>query len=173
LDVSSLKMLAASHPYSLTVLEDKVLQWTFANINLLDSTSNEPESHGFITFSIRSRPQTTLQEIGNRAAIYFDFNAPVITNTATTAFATSISRAAQELPVRLAPNPTSGSTRLVMDADVRHYSVTVADLAGRTLIELAQQSGSILLPTENLAAGIYFIYIQSAQGTAVRTLVRE
>ena len=157
-----------------TTLFGNALTVKFPNIMLADSFSNEPASHGFIQYRIRPKANLPLgTQIPNRAAIYFDFNAPIITNTATTSFATSISREAQELPVRLAPNPTSGSTRLAVDAEVRTYSVQLTDLAGRTLIEMAQQSGSILLPTETLAAGTYFIRIQSEQGVAVRKLVKE
>ena len=50
-----------------------------------DSNINEPNSHGFVSFRIK--PQTTVAPnttIPNKAAIYFDYNAPVITNTAGT-----------------------------------------------------------------------------------------
>jgi hypothetical protein len=59
LDVSTLKAVGSSHDYSLRILEDQELEVRFDNINL---------------------PYRT--EIKNKAAIYFDFNAPVITNTA-------------------------------------------------------------------------------------------
>jgi hypothetical protein len=56
--------------------------WTFDNILLPDSNVNEPESHGYVKFTIElkdSIPQDT--KIENFAGIYFDFNDPVITNT--------------------------------------------------------------------------------------------
>ena len=47
------------------------------------SIFNESLSHGFVRFKVKQKPGNTIGTIiENRAAIYFDYNAPVITNTA-------------------------------------------------------------------------------------------
>ena len=64
-----------------------VLTWTFNDINLPDSTSNEPESHGYIKFKVS--PQADMVEgtqVENFADIFFDFNDPIRTNTTLTTF---------------------------------------------------------------------------------------
>lgn len=72
----------SSHNYSFTMHGPRVLEWTFNNINLPDSSANEPESHGFATFQVKQVPNlATGTEINNNVGIYFDFNDPVITNT--------------------------------------------------------------------------------------------
>jgi uncharacterized repeat protein (TIGR01451 family) len=84
LDFSSFKMIHASHPYLVQAEEGKI-KWTFNNINLPDSNINKPGSKGFIAFSMK--PKTGLlagDTIKNAASIYFDYNLPVQTNTATT-----------------------------------------------------------------------------------------
>ena len=49
---------------------------------LPDSNVNEPASHGFIKFRIQQKASNpTGARIENTAAIYFDYNAPVLTNT--------------------------------------------------------------------------------------------
>ncbi|MCB0640841.1 MAG: hypothetical protein KDC44_04340, partial [Phaeodactylibacter sp.] len=48
LDLSTFRMITASHAYTLTFPAERVLKWRFEDINLPDSTSNELESHGFI-----------------------------------------------------------------------------------------------------------------------------
>jgi hypothetical protein len=61
---------------------DGELVFTFDGIQLPDSGANEPESHGFVTFRaspLEGTPSGTT--IANTAEIYFDLNAPVITNT--------------------------------------------------------------------------------------------
>ena len=81
-DWSSIKMIDASHPYRLSIKNDRYSTWQFNNINRVDSMHNEPLSHGYITYSIR--PKSTLvlgDSIRNSASIYFDFNSPVKTNT--------------------------------------------------------------------------------------------
>jgi len=86
IDVAMLNMYsfsagASSHPYEITVDENKILTFTFNNILLPDSTTNEIESHGFVQFSIRQKDgNDDGEEIRNKAAIYFDYNEPIITN---------------------------------------------------------------------------------------------
>ncbi|MEM6262560.1 MAG: PKD domain-containing protein [Bacteroidota bacterium] len=84
LDVSSIQIEGYSHDFSLNIEDDEVLVFTFANINLPDSSTDFTGSQGFVAYSINhdgTLPVGT--EINNRAAIYFDFNAPIITNTVT------------------------------------------------------------------------------------------
>ncbi len=81
LDVSTVKLGASSHPCDLEIRGKNVLKFTFSPIALPDSNVNEAESHGFVAFRVRPKPDVPLKTlIENRAAIFFDFNAPVITN---------------------------------------------------------------------------------------------
>ena len=82
LDVSSFSSGASSHPYEVEILEGRIIRWEFDNILLVDSTTNEPASNGFVRFTIdqnEGNENGTL--ITNSAGIYFDFNLPVITPT--------------------------------------------------------------------------------------------
>ena len=84
LDILTLEMLDASHPYELRI-HDPVLRWTFSNILLPDSTTNEPDSHGYLFFKIKTKNDLAITDtIRNSAAIYFDYNDPVITEQAVT-----------------------------------------------------------------------------------------
>jgi len=96
LQIPTLQMIASSHSCKTTV-KDNVVFFELLNILLPDSNVNEPLSHGFVSFKIK--PQTTVAvntTIPNSAAIYFDYNAPVITNTAGTLIKNFIT-----LPLRL------------------------------------------------------------------------
>jgi len=82
LDVGSIEMTDASHPYYFNILNGKYATWTFDNIRLVDSIHNEPLSHGYLTYRIK--PQSTVaigDTIHNSASIYFDFNPAVKTPT--------------------------------------------------------------------------------------------
>lgn len=84
LQVNTLQMTATSHNCKTTV-KDNIVYFEFLNILLPDSNVNEMKSHGFVSFKIK--PKTTVAvntAIPNSAAIYFDYNAPVITNIAST-----------------------------------------------------------------------------------------
>jgi len=81
LNLRTLQPIASSHDYELT-LTGQVLRLRYPNILLPDSSTNEPASNGFFEFQIDQLPDVELEsEITNQAAIYFDFNEPVITNT--------------------------------------------------------------------------------------------
>ena len=80
-DLNTLKLLYATHDYTYT-LNGNVLEVTFDNINLIDSTTSFAESIGWVGFQIK--PKNQLQpgtRLDNTAHIYFDFNAPIVTNT--------------------------------------------------------------------------------------------
>lgn len=82
LNLHSLRVLGHSHPMMTEILPDNVLKFRFDHIYLPDSTSNEPESHGFVIFQIE--PLSDIRDgavISNKADIYFDSNPPIITNT--------------------------------------------------------------------------------------------
>ncbi len=83
LDVNSFELLSGSHNYHYTI-ENRVLKVYFDNVNLPDSGSSERLSHGFFRYRIRPVSYVNINaSIPNKAYIYFDFNPPVITNTAT------------------------------------------------------------------------------------------
>ena len=98
-----------------------VAQFTFDNIMLPDSNINEAASHGFVSFKIN---QTVNNPVGsviyNSAAIYFDFNAPIITNetfhTIHDPWIEIFQIATEEIPVlpnvMVYPNPFQHSARI-------------------------------------------------------------
>ena len=82
LDIGSLNVGLSSHPvkWELSGEEQAIITWRFSNINLPDSTTNEKASHGFVKFKIRPKEEAGFgTAIKNKAAIYFDYNSPIIT----------------------------------------------------------------------------------------------
>jgi len=87
LNYQSIEPIAASHDYTFNITEEGILTFQFDNILLPDSTTNETESHGFVTFNIAPVNELVqMDEIQNNAGIYFDFNQPIITNTVSSTF---------------------------------------------------------------------------------------
>jgi uncharacterized repeat protein (TIGR01451 family) len=82
LNIFSVVSGASSHNYSFRMYGPRILEWTFNYIMLPDSTTDEPGSNGFVSFEVQQMPNLPDgTEINNEVGIYFDFNAPVITNT--------------------------------------------------------------------------------------------
>jgi len=82
---SELEMLAATHPYTMSIKNGNQVEWTFANVLLADSNVNEKASHGYLAFSVKPRSSLVIGDVvTNKASIYFDYNLPVQTNTTST-----------------------------------------------------------------------------------------
>lgn len=84
IDLHSFQFINSSHLSSYFIdASNRLITFYFNYINLPDSSSDEAGSHGFVKFKINALdnldPRT---EITNSASIYFDFNAPIYTNTA-------------------------------------------------------------------------------------------
>ena len=82
LDFSSVELLASSYENtSIYFIDSNVINISLPNINLIDSTHNEAESHGFVTFKLKTHSLNYGDTIKNFADIYFDTNPAVRTNT--------------------------------------------------------------------------------------------
>src|SRR5690606_38919984 len=81
LDWTTMQIETISHSNRVEITDGNQVEFIFNNINLPDSTSNEPASHGYIQYKIKPKSTIAVGDfIKNDAAIYFDFNPPVITN---------------------------------------------------------------------------------------------
>ncbi len=84
LKANTVELVATSHNCNVIAKGNRVY-FEMKNIMLPDSNVNEPASHGYIRFKIK--PVSTLalgDSVNNKASIYFDYNTPVVTNTAVT-----------------------------------------------------------------------------------------
>ncbi len=83
LDPSSIVPGASNYPYTFTLSGQGVLTFRFDHILLPDSNENKTASSGYLNYTVKQKannPDGAV--INNTAAIYFDFNAPINTNTA-------------------------------------------------------------------------------------------
>lgn len=82
LDVSTFKVLGSSHQMNAEVASNGVAAFHFNNIMLPDSGSGKLAAQGYVRFSIQPKANVANNTlVCNKAAIYFDQNKPVITNT--------------------------------------------------------------------------------------------
>ncbi|MEM1124396.1 MAG: hypothetical protein AAGJ18_28415, partial [Bacteroidota bacterium] len=92
LDWSTLTPLSASHDYVLTMDKNGVCNFFFEGIYLVDSLTNPTGSQGFVTYEIYPKKNLSEgQQLLNTARIFFDENAPIITNTTKHTFTYNLS----------------------------------------------------------------------------------
>ncbi len=137
LDLSTFEMVGTTHANTVSINGNELV-WTFAGIMLPSSDNDYEGSQGAVHFRIRpksaSLPGTLLE---NSAAIYFDYNAPVITNTVTTEVASpeSVLELAKANGFTLYPNPGNGDMRLLWaSTSVTNARIDVIDATGRVLL---------------------------------------
>lgn len=165
LDFRRVEVMGASHSYDFAQLNDSTLQFKFDNILLPDSTTNLAASQGFVEFRIYPKadlPNGTI--VDNRAAIYFDFNAPVMTNTvrrkyeSLTLVETDERSNPQQLAVQVFPNPFSNQAtfELPEDAPTGRYVLDLYDSAARQLQSLPFDDRRCIVTRAALPKGLLF-----------------
>lgn len=161
LDPGTVRVLSASHPFTWTLRGPGILEFRFDNIYLPDSINDEPGSHGYIQFSVGLRdnlPVGALTE--NTGHIYFDFNAPIVTNTVTTALVVSTREPLNIMSLRVFPNPASDYIRVDLPAGVAPEALSwgIFDAAGRLVRILQPDQISTGCAVSDLAPGLYRIW---------------
>jgi uncharacterized repeat protein (TIGR01451 family) len=168
LTVSSFKMLGASHSYTVSIDENREVVWTFNNILLADSNTNEPASHGYVKYIIDQVPNLAdFSLIENTAAIFFDFNEPIITNTTVTTInsSTDLEGELQIQGWKLFPNPAQDAAFIRFDnPDGQLYEVRLLDMQGRLLEMQQTRSNGFRMALERYAPGMYLCQLKAEDG---------
>lgn len=174
LDVSSFRVHTASHPMDLYINGNDRVKFSFPDIWLADSTSNEPESHGFVIFSIDQLPDLANgTEIENTAHIYFDYNEPVVTNTVlnTIDLTLSIEEDGKLVPLNISiyPNPANDFVNITLDRQLDNATISLLDIAGRVVATQAVNGATTMqLQTGQLSQGVYILTLDANDSEVVR-----
>ena len=172
LNWTSLRPEFASAPCKVTMQQYgayKVVKFTFKNIYLPTQASDPNHSNGMFTYTIKTKSGLPLgTQFRNRASIYFDYNAPVMTNStlntlgAISTFANNVPAAEKANTFNVYPNPAN----MTFNAQINSISAAsaemyISDVTGKTLISktVALQAGTQTISTDvsMLAPGMYFV----------------
>ena len=175
LDMSTVQLVAKSHTVVMTGTNGNVLQFEFDGINLPDSTSNEPLSHGYVIFKIK--PLTTSFQgapIFNKAEIYFDYNPPIVTNGVAnkifigdldTLICGTVVTVGELAPVSdqldIYPNPFRDVLHISADEILLGEIMEVVDIYGRIRHREAINQKSFDIQLSQLESGIYFFRVNT------------
>jgi uncharacterized repeat protein (TIGR01451 family) len=162
---NSLQILGSSHNVSPQWLSSNVVKFNFNSINLPDSTSDEPGSHGSITFRVKRQTGLAVgTQIKNTAEIYFDFNPAIVTNTVLNTImgpleVNPISSSKGDIAVY--PNPFQEITTFeIRGNETGTYSFELTDVLGKKVKSLNGNSEKqFSVSRTGLENGIYFYKI--------------
>jgi hypothetical protein len=188
LDWTTLTPGYSDHNYTTTVSETGLVTFTFENIQLpWKDAYGDALSSGLVNYSIRrlaSNPQGT--EFTNTADIYFDFNAPITTNTTLNTL-NDIALGNEEgvtvpdnqdgITLQVYPVPAEDfiSIRVNNVSKEQVATLTVVDIMGNVIrteqVVLTEGSTLITQHVSDFAPGNYMAKIQFENGSFVVTKI--
>lgn len=170
--VGSYMPLGASHPYTYELGGNGVLRFTFADILLPDSNTNEAASHGSVSFRIR--PEADLAPgtlIANRADIFFDFNEPVRTADANVWIDNpNVLRENTAEILHLYPDPVNEKATVVLPSTgFRSFRILALDGRCARSGPVAPGSRAIVMDIHELEPQVYVLSLEGLNGVRVTT----
>jgi hypothetical protein len=139
---------------------------------LPDSTTNEPASHGFVRFSLTpENPLVYDDSVVNRVGIYFDYNAPIITNETVLRIVLSVGTytPSDGLHFTVSPNPAIDRLRLSAPGGLPSGGRAVLyDALQRPALHQTLPGGETLeMNLSTLPAGVFVLVLYDASGRIV------
>jgi len=172
LDWTTFQPISSSHDYRIEIVDGEQINYYFDNINLPFEAADPEGSNGYITYKIKPKPTVQVGDmIENTAYIYFDFNLPIITNTATTEVIENLSTAVFEsTPITIYPNPVKDFLRLEFLSDFSPQSVQLYKLNGKLVKTFGNQK---TLDVSRIDSGIYILKVKTDKGSFYKKVVKK
>jgi uncharacterized repeat protein (TIGR01451 family) len=182
--IESIRNVEMSHNGQLSIENGNELVFTFDNIILPAADFDFHGSNGYVKFTINRVSGLPLgTEINNDAAIYFDFNAPIITNTNTLTIAepTAVTKFENILMnSNVFPNPFFDqftlNYELTKESDV---SIEIFDALGARIRSLKESVSEMpgqqiqQFSVSDLSPGVYFLSVSTAEGRVMHKIIKR
>lgn len=159
---ASMEILGRSHNLKPEWIAPGVVKFNFENINLLDSVNNEPASHGFVTFKVKlNGPLNLGTVIENTGYIYFDFNAPIVTNTVVNTVAIITSNTMVEVNENLSVYPNPANNELYINSNNIKAGIVayfeMYNIAGELVLSQNINQNNLKVDLNGLSQGLYLL----------------
>lgn len=160
----------SSHNYEV-YRDGNNVEFVFNNIQLPYEDQDEPGSHGFVSFRIKPVATIALGDsMSETANIYFDFNEPIITNTATTTVENvSAVATAEAKSFVLYPNPAATHVTVKL-SNAAEAQLIIADVLGKKVLS-QQIYDNQNVNVGHLTNGVYFVSVISGGKTSTGKMV--
>lgn len=169
-DITTLLPLDASHSYHTNFNENNEVEFIFENINL---DFNDATNDGYMLFKIKTLSTLNVGDtFDNTAQIFFDYNAPIVTNTETvTVQSTASVNDTTDATISVYPNPAREFIQVQSSSSLRSIQVTNMNGSVLNQTQLTGNISSERVSLSGLASGIYIVVVQSDKGKKVEKLI--
>ena len=171
-ELTSLIPISASHSYTTRIANDGKVEFIFENIQLpFDDANND----GYIAFKIKTKPTLAIGDIfTNYASIYFDYNFPIVTNTASTVIQVlGISDFEFSNYFSLFPNPANEILNIKAKQLVELKSIYFYNALGQLVLVIPNANHVESIDISDLKSGNYFVKLVSDIGTTATKFVKK
>ncbi|WP_244875461.1 T9SS type A sorting domain-containing protein [Flavobacterium enshiense] len=171
-DINSLVPLKGSHPFVTNITSGNKVEFIFENINLpFDDANND----GYVAFKIKTKPSLVVgNTFSNSASIYFDYNFPIVTNTATTTIQTlSTQDFGFGQYFSLYPNPVKDVLNIETKQTIEVSSINIYNQLGQLVLVVPNAHAISKVDVSALSSGNYFIKINSDKGTSNTKFIKQ
>ena len=171
-DVSSLIPMKGSHSFVTNISSGNKVEFIFENINLpFDNANND----GYVAFKIKTKPTLANGDtFSNTASIYFDYNFPIVTNTATTTIAAlSIQDFVFSNYFTIYPNPVSKVLSITQKENITISSINIYNTLGQLVLVIPNAKNIKTIDVSSLTSGNYFIKINADKGISNTKFVKS
>ncbi len=171
-DITTLIPESGSATYTTRITNTNQVEFVFQNINLPFTAGTNT---GYVAFKIKTKPTLVLgNTFSNTASIYFDYNFPIITNTATT---TIQALANQDFEFSnyftLYPNPAKNELNISTKSTIEVHSLTIYNLLGQVVLAIPNAQNLNTVDVSSLKTGNYFLKVTSDKGSATEKFMKE
>jgi Leucine-rich repeat (LRR) protein len=169
-DITTLQITDASHSCVTRITNINQVEFIFEDINLpFDDATND----GYVVFKIKTKPTLVVgNTISNLANIYFDYNFPIVTNTATSTFQVlGTNEFGSNNTLTLYPIPVKDHLNFSLKNNEITSSISIYNLLGQLIQTVTNPSNSI--DVSNLQSGSYLIKVTTDKGISSGKFVKE
>ncbi|MFC7772840.1 T9SS type A sorting domain-containing protein [Flavobacterium sp. GCM10027622] len=149
LDWETFQLINSSHNNRVEIKNGNKVSFFFDKINLPHEAENEPASHGFVAYKIKPKDNVVIGDVfQNKADIFFDFNLPVVTNTALTEIKKRNSNNNHQF--NLYPSPVIDILKIRSKTEI--VKIEIFNELGQLVLSNSNQN---FIYVTNLSSGLY------------------
>ena len=171
LDWSTFELVGTSHNCRVKN-ENGHNEFLFEGINLPGST-NELLSHGYVSYKVKSTASIAVGNIiPNTASIYFDYNAPITTNIASTTVVNNLATENFALNnLSFFPNPVKNSLSISNTSTIDTIEIT--SIVGQKMMVKKINDLQTEIDLSSFSNGVYFVKVTSEEQEKTLKIVKE
>jgi hypothetical protein len=162
-----------SHSFVTRITETNKVEFIFENINLpFDDATND----GYVAFKIKTKPSLVVGDsFSNTASIYFDYNFPIVTNTATTSILQNLGTPDFEFDsyFKIYPNPVKDILDIDVKKQIELTSISIFNTLGQQILVIPNAQQIKQMDVSSLKTGNYFIKMNTNKGISNAKFIKN